>query len=312
MLKKGLRRVVLSLSSMTGFARDSGEIGFDKANLSWFWEVKSVNGKALDIKTKMPPSIEGALSVLVKNLAAKYFSRGNMSVYLDLRADNSNAEVKINNELLQALALKAIELYESYGDKLQKPSATELMALKGVVEVEDHNLNEEETEVLQQVLLKSFEQACRRLQKDRCDEGGKMQTALLDIINKVASIVEKVERIAVKQPEKIKAKLQTQINELIKSSSQISEDRLAQEVVLYVAKADIQEEIDRLNAHIKTAKDLLNSDEAVGRRLDFLCQELNREANTTCSKSSEIELTNLGMELKTLIEQFREQVQNIE
>lgn len=312
MLKKCLRRTILYLSSMTGFARENGEIKIDKISFNWFWEAKSVNGKSLDIKTKMPSSIEGALSLLIKNMAAKYFSRGNMSVYLDLKSNNLNAEVKINNELLQALTVKAIELYESYNDKLEKPSATELLALKGVVEVEDHSLNDTEMELLQKVLLESFEKLCIHLQQDRQAEGEKIKIALLDIINKVANIVEKVERIAVMQPEKIKAKLQAQISELLEPSVQISEERLAQEVVLYVSKADIQEEIDRLKAHIKTAKDLLNSGEAVGRRLDFLCQELNREANTTCSKSNEIELTNLGIELKTLIEQFREQVQNIE
>ena len=150
------------------------------------------------------------------------------------------------------------------------------------------------------------------MQQDRQAEGEKMKAALLDILDKIANIVAKVEGIAESQPERLKEKLLAQIASLLEPSNQISEERLAQEVALYVAKADIREEIDRLKAHLVTAQNLLNSGEAVGRRLDFLCQELNREANTTCSKSSEIDLTNLGMSLKTLIEQFREQVQNIE
>ena len=181
-----------------------------------------------------------------------------------------------------------------------------------MVEVEDAALDEEETAALVGKLSESFSKACLKLKSDREAEGVKIRKALLDILDNIATIVARVEDIAKAQPERLKAKLQEQIAALLEPSNQISEERLAQEVALYVARADIQEEIDRLKAHIKTARDLLSSNEAVGRRLDFLCQELNREANTTCSKSGEIELTNLGMELKTLIEQFREQVQNIE
>lgn len=302
----------MSISSMTGFARDSGEYNFEKTGFNWFWEIKSVNNKGIDIKTKLPSWLEGALVLSCKNILGQYFSRGSFGVYLDLRSSAGLSELKINDDLLQKLAVKAIELYESFGDKLQKPSTTELLALKGVIEQEDSSLNEEEIGLLAQALLKSFDDVCGKLQKDRQAEGEKIKIALFDILGNIASIVVKVERIAKIQPEKLKHKLQAQIAELLEPLNQISEERLAQEVALYVAKADIQEEIDRLKSHIKTAKDLLTSDDAVGRRLDFLCQELNREANTTCSKSGEIDLTNLGMELKTLIEQFREQVQNIE
>ena len=124
--------------------------------------------------------------------------------------------------------------------------------------------------------------------------------------------MQQIEKIAVTLPEKIKEKLQEQLKQWLDPSVQLGEDRLAQEIVFYVTRADIREEIDRLQAHIKTAKNLLKSNEAVGRRLDFLCQELNREANTTCSKSMDLSITNLGMDLKALIEQFREQIQNIE
>ena len=130
-------------------------------------------------------------------------------------------------------------------------------------------------------------------------------------MEKISAIVQRLEDIANSQPEKIKKKLDEQIKQWL-GDANINEDRLAQEVVLYVTRADVREEIDRLKAHIQTAAELLNSSEAVGRRLDFLCQELNREANTTCSKSSDVEQTALGMELKALIEQFREQIQNIE
>lgn len=302
----------MSISSMTGFARENGEFHFDKNGFNWFWEVKSVNNKATDIKTKLPGWLEGQLSLACKNIISRNFARGSFGVYLDISSVEESPDVKINDDLLQKLTIKAIELYESFGDKLQKPSTTELLALKGVVDVEDSSLNEEETAALVQALLKSFEAACSKLKDDRQAEGEKIRIALLDILDNIANIVAKVEGIAKSQPEKLKAKLQEQIAALLEPSNPVSEERLAQEVALYVARADIQEEVDRLKAHVKTARDLLAANEAVGRRLDFLCQELNREANTTCSKSNEIELTNLGMELKTLIEQFREQVQNIE
>lgn len=302
----------MSISSMTGFARENNEFRFDKMGFNWYWEVKSVNNKAIDIKNKLPNWLDGALSLACKNIISQNFSRGSFSVYLDLSSTSETSEVKINDELLQKLTVKAIELYESFGDKLQKPSSTELLALKGVFEVENVVLTEEENDRLVKALLQSFETACKKLKADRQAEGEKIRTALLDILNNIANITTKVEGIAQAQPEKLKTRLQEQIAALLEPSNQISEERLAQEVALYVARADIQEEIDRLKAHLETARNLLTSEEAVGRRLDFLCQELNREANTTCSKSSEIELTNLGMELKTLIEQFREQVQNIE
>ena len=173
-------------------------------------------------------------------------------------------------------------------------------------------MSEDEESRLLEDLKEGFVNACNRLLQDRRAEGEKIARALTDILDKIAIRVEKIEIVAEILPQKLKERLKGQIKELLDADCQISEDRLVQEVCLYVARADIREEIDRLKAHVKTARQLLSSGEAVGRRLDFLCQELNREANTTCSKSCDIEITNLGMELKMLIEQFREQVQNME
>ena len=297
---------------MTGFARKNGEKAFENNAFNWFWEVKSVNGKALDFKVKVPSALDGALSLSLKSILSKYFARGSFSIFLDLKSSYHKADILLDDNLLQKLTIKAIELYETYADKLQKPSVGDLLALRGVYEIDDAKLSEEDEKLLVSALLESFETACIKMQKDRQAEGEKMKKALLDILDKIANIVAKIEKIADTQPEKLKEKLQTQIASWLEPSNKISEERLAQEVALYVAKADIREEVDRLKAHLVTARDLLNGNETVGRRLDFLCQEFNREANTTCSKSCDIELTNLGMELKTLIEQFREQVQNIE
>ena len=165
---------------------------------------------------------------------------------------------------------------------------------------------------MQKLIIESFVEALKQLVKDRQAEGTKIVEALSDIINQVENIVKDIEQIAAELPLHLKEKLKQQVEQLLDSLVQIGEERLAQEVVLLVNRADIKEEIDRLKAHIKTARELLGTDGAVGRRLDFLCQELNRETNTICSKSADIELTNYGMQLKALIEQFREQVQNIE
>lgn len=297
---------------MTGFSRKNDEFQFDKMSFTWFWEVKSVNNKAIDIKMKVPAWLDSALALPCKNILMKYFARGSFSLYLDLSSNVANQQLKINEDLLQSLTTKAIELYQAHIDVLQKPTTSELLAIKGVCETEDVSLNEEETDMLVKSLLASFEETCQKLQHDRKEEGEKIKQALMDILQNIASIVAKVDAFAKTQPEKLKARLQAQIDLLLDPTNPVSEDRLAQEVAMYVAKADIQEEVDRLKAHIATAQNLLALNEPVGRRLDFLCQELNREANTTCSKSCDIELTNYGMDLKTLIEQFREQVQNIE
>ena len=296
---------------MTGFARQSGAFNAKKAAYAWVWEIKSVNGKSLDLKCRLPQKFEN-LNMALKNAAAQYFQRGSINVMLDLSSENGEQEAKINHNLLDLLVKAALELYGENPETMQKPQPCELLGFKGVVEVGEETLDEEEQKLLEEELLKSFELLCRSLQKDRQEEGAKIKVALLEIIDKIKDIVNKVNEFAKEIPAKMKRRLEEQITTLLAPGTQVSEDRLAQEVALYVAKADIREEIDRLKAHIKTAVVLLESEEVVGRRLDFLCQELNREANTTCSKSCDIELTNMGMELKTLIEQFREQVQNIE
>ena len=301
----------MSIASMTGFARSLGEFESENVNVSWTWELKSVNGKALDIKAKLPPMWE-ELGIFLKTLAAKYLQRGSLSVFLEVKTSKENSNLKINSEFLDALAQKAIAVYQSYPGEIEKPISSQLLAIKGVAETEDVSLNEGDREKLKEKMLQSFEDACANLKVDREKEGKKIKEALINILKNIEKDVQKIEKVAATLPEKIKEKLQEQLKQWLDPSTQISEDRLAQEIVFYVTRADIKEETDRLQAHIKTAEQLLKSDEAVGRRLDFLCQELNREANTTCSKSTDLTITNLGMELKALIEQFREQVQNIE
>jgi uncharacterized protein (TIGR00255 family) len=183
----------------------------------------------------------------------------------------------------------------------------------GVAEIERKHFDDDLIKELSIELLKSFEICCHKLQKDRQQEGDKIKTVLEQMLDKIASLVKSVSDKSKNTSQMLKEKLHQQLKELIEDSSiTVSEDRLAQEIILLVNRADIREEIDRLNTHIKTAGELLNSNQAVGRRFDFLCQEFNREANTACSKAADVGIVNYGMELKAAIEQLREQVQNME
>lgn len=300
----------MSIASMTGFARVNGSLQTNNENINWIWEIKSVNGKSLDMKFRLPPNYDD-MSLSLKTMAAKYLNRGSVSVYLDIISETMAKKIKIDDNLLQELIQKSIDLSYKYGDKLAKSSAAEFLTQRGVVELEDCVISEEEQQVLRKNLEEDFEKACIELQKERQKEGAKIKVALQNILNKINEVTSKIENIAESLPEKIKMKLTDLLQQYAKDV-EISEDRLAQEIVFWVTKADIREEIDRLKTHVKSAEKMLQSDETVGRKLDFLCQELNREANTTCSKAADIEITNWGMELKALIEQFREQVQNIE
>mgnify|MGYP002624540999 CR=1 FL=1 len=299
----------MSIASMTGFARVCNSCLLTDKNINWVWEIKSVNGKSLDVKTRLPLGYDN-LSLELKSTAAKYISRGNVSVCLEINTAEDRKKFRIDTELLEDLAKTALKLDEQYKGHLAPTSAAQLLGLKGVIELEDNTLSEDEHVELEQKILADFDKLCQNLSTERQLEGQKIQLALEQILDKIADVVEQIEKQAQGLPLLLKDKLSEQLKQL--QATDISEERIAQEMVLLVTRADIREEIDRLKAHIKAVRILLQADEAVGRRLDFFCQELNREANTTCSKSTTLEITSLGMELKALIEQFREQVQNIE
>ncbi len=294
---------------MTGFARTNGNISLGQNNIAWTWEIKSVNGKSLDLKLRLPSGFDD-MSVTLKNKASEILNRGSVSAFLELTTENLSKNIKIDEKLLEDLTLQAVALCQKHPE-IAMATAGELLSQRGVVEQDENTLSEEDLLTLKEKILADFISTCQKLQYDRQKEGEKIKNALGVILEKINEITLNIEKIFETLPEKLKEKLLAQIKSVSDDIS-ISEDRLAQEIVLMVTRADIKEEIDRLKTHIKSAYNLLESDEAVGRRLDFLCQELNREANTTCSKASDIAITNMGMELKALIEQFREQVQNIE
>ena len=298
------------LSSMTGFTRRQDEINLNDTTYQWVWEIKSVNAKGMDIKIKLPQWLADC-DEIVKRVLGKYFARGTFYASLDIKTDACEQEAELNEPLLNTLIVKLNEVYVNNQELFTKPSPAELLKVSGVLNIKEKVLSSDELQLLKEALEKSFDGAALDLQQNRRQEGAKIADALEGILQKIQLITQKVEDICKNTADKMREKLQKQIQDLV-SSSDVAPERLEQEVLFLVMKADVREELDRLAVHVKTARELLAEGEFVGRRLDFLCQELNRETNTLCSKSADIEQTKYGMELKALIEQFREQVQNVE
>lgn len=300
----------MNISSMTGFCRTCGRYADENTSFDWAFEIKSVNGKNLDFKIRTPADFE-CLSTGLKSIAQKYFERGSFSVVFEISGKEKNGQIKINKDLLNLLIKTAVDI-ENENTSVRSFSVGELLSINGVIEFENNKFTDLEMEKIQQVLFSEFENCCLGLYKDRCQEGEKIASVLKNLLEKISIVVEKIAFLSEKTPQHLREKLTRQINDFLGENNSVSEERLAQEIVFLVNRADICEEIDRLRAHLKTAWQLLDKGGSIGRRFDFLCQELNRETNTTCSKAAEVEIVNLGMELKILIEQLREQVQNME
>jgi uncharacterized protein (TIGR00255 family) len=295
----------MTIVSMTGFAEGSGS----HEGLRWRWEAKSVNGRGLDLRLRMPPGFE-SLEQPVRMLAAERFRRGNFQLNLSVEAQETVRGLKIDPVALASAIKLAREIADETG--LAPARVDGLLALKGVVV-------QEETGALDPVarghrdaeILKSLTLAFESLGRARATEGAKLAQLLQAQVNEVSRLVDEAERLAAAQPEALRQKLAAQLAELL-SGTPLPEDRLVQEVAMMATRADVREELDRLKAHVHDARALLKSGEAVGRKLDFLSQEFNREANTLCSKSADIALTRVGLALKAVIDQFREQAQNVE
>jgi uncharacterized protein (TIGR00255 family) len=293
----------VGVASMTGFARTQGEA----PGISWVWEVKSVNGRAFDLRLRLAPGFD-ALEQQSRAALTQRFRRGNFSANLAVTATIAPA-LRVNREALAQLITLINEL--SGEIEAAPPRLDGLLALRGVVEsVED----EDETviEARRQAVLAGWNAALGRLAEARAAEGARIAALLGSQLDEMAALVTAVADCAAAQPAAIRERLRTVLTSLADLMPSMPEERVAQEVALLASRSDIREEIERLRAHLEQAGELLQQGEAVGRRLDFLCQELNREANTLCSKSADIELTRIGLSLKAVVEQFREQVQNIE
>ena len=293
----------MGVASMTGFARTQGEA----PGISWVWEVKSVNGRALDLRLRLAPGFD-ALEPKLRAAVAQRFRRGNISANLSV-ARIAAPVLRINRAALGQLVALINELTGEV--EAAPPRLDGLLALRGVVET----VEDEDEAVLEErcrAVLAGWTQALDRLAEARAEEGARIAALLRHQLDETATLAAAAEARAVAQPAALRERLRTVLAGLADLAPSVSEERVAQEVALLVARSDIREELERLRAHLEQAGELLEQGEAVGRRLDFLCQELNREANTLCSKSADIELTRTGLALKAVIEQFREQVQNIE
>lgn len=288
---------------MTGFARTEGET----SGLSWIWEARSVNGRGLDVRCRLPSGLD-RLDPMVRAEATKQLKRGNVSVTLTLSKAAGAPPFTVDRAVLdQVLALQS----ELMGRVDRAPPRIEhLLQIAGVLD--RGGLADAIDEKVEKALLAGFTQVLKRLIGARAEEGARLKSVLLGQIDEIERLTAEAAGAAVLRPEAVKERLRQQIRELLEAVPTLPEDRLAQEMALLAAKGDVREELDRLAAHIGQARDMLNEGGAIGRRLDFLSQEFNRESNTVCSKSQDVALTRIGIALKSVIDQFREQIQNVE
>ena len=295
----------MALSSMTGFARGHGVSGA----YAWAWELKSVNGKGLELRLRLPAGWD-ALEAPARSRAAEILSRGTIYATLSVTRAGVPPVVRVNEPVLAAVLATMREV----GSRINaaQPSLDGILALKGVIEVSEPDESEDERRGAEAAILAGFDQALAGLAEMRREEGDALARVLSARIGEIGALAARAEAAPGRRPEAIKARLAEQLATLLSATDKFDADRLHQEAILIAAKADVREELDRLIAHIAQVQRLIEQGGAVGRRLDFLAQELNREANTLCAKANDVELTNVGLELKTVVEQFREQVANLE
>ena len=295
----------MALSSMTGFARAQGVSGA----YAWAWELKSVNAKGYDLRLRMPSGWD-TVDAAVRAKAAEALVRGTVYGNLTIERQGVVPTVNINEGVLSAV-LDAVEKLKGR-IAAAPPSVEGILGLKGVIEVVEQEESAEERAAAGAAVVAGFAAGLAGLIKARRDEGAALSRTLTARLDEIAALTDRAETAPGRQPEAIKARLAEQVAVLLEASNRFDPDRLHQEAVLLASKGDIREELDRLRVHVAQAKTLLADGGPVGRRLDFLSQELNRESNTLCSKSNDVDLTNIGLELKSVVEQFREQVQNLE
>ena len=287
---------------MTAFGRANGG---DK-QWSWSWEARSVNGRSLDIRIRLPSGFEG-LERTARSAVNARFKRGNVTCSLTVDQQPGVGAFRINETLLDSV----LALQEELGGRVSRepPRIDTLLAVRGMVE-----MSEAETggTARDGAVLATLEETLDGLAAVRAEEGGRLEVLLVDQLRRIAVLTSDAQAVAAAQVPVLRERLRTKVGELLDAEPSLPEDRLVQELAVLMAKADVTEELDRLAAHVEAARDLLGAGGAVGRRLDFLCQEFNRETNTLCSKSADMALTRVGLDLKAVIEQLREQAQNLE
>jgi len=294
-----------SIASMTGFGGDEGRY----QAVAWRWDVRSVNSRGLDVRLRLPPGYD-ALEPRLRERIGAVLTRGSVAVSLNVSRDDGGAELRINEAAL-AKVLAMAERVRASGD-FAPLSVEGLLGLRGVLEVAEGVEAEDVGEARQAAMLASFERALGQLVASRRAEGGRLAPVIEEHLASIQRLVDEIGASPARSPEAIRARLKEQVARLLETGGALDETRLHQEAALLAVKADVEEELQRLRAHIAAAREMMAGGKPAGRRLDFLAQEFNREANTTCSKANDIETTRAGLALKAVIEQMREQIQNIE
>ena len=290
---------------MTGFARGTGQDG----SVAWAWEAKSVNGRGLDVRCRLPAGMD-AIDPEIRRITGELFARGSLNVSLQIEGGAGQTRLSVNRDALDQILDVCRELRQEV--EAAPPSIESLLAIRGVVELAEEEEAPEARSQRDALILGGLRETLDALLVSRRDEGARIASVLADQLDEIAGLAEQAAENAALQPEALRARLIERVGAVIDATPALPEERLAQEVALLLVKSDGREEIDRLRAHVAAARELIEVGGAVGRRLDFLCQEFNREANTLCSKATDVELTRIGLDLKVVIDQLREQVQNLE
>lgn len=295
----------MPLHSMTGFARTEGAA----EDFRWTWEVRSVNGKGLDVRVRVSAGFE-RLDGPARQRCAGRLARGNVQATLTVVGETAINRVKINEGVLGEI----LTVMQNLAGRIEAkpPTLDGILGIRGVVEMVEGDVDDSTRERLDAEILASLERALDDLVETRAGEGEAIGATLKLRLAEIDRLVGAAERSPARTPEVIRARLAEQVAALLDAAPALDPDRLHQEAVLLATKADIREELDRLEAHVVATRDLLSQGGPVGRRLDFLAQELNREANTLCAKSNHREVTAIGLELKAVVDQLREQIQNLE
>lgn len=295
----------MTLQSMTGFARSEGVSGRSR----FVWELRSVNGKGLDARLRLPPGLE-RLEPDARRMVGEAFSRGNIQVSLSISVDETRMEAVVNRDALSAV----LALREELKDVID-PSPLRLdtlISIRGLVDIREQEDGEDALLARDAAILSGLTTALANLKRMRETEGAALRGILAAHVARIAELTHLVETDPSRSPEEIARRLNQQLDQLMQDKAGLERDRLYAEVALLATKADLREEIDRLKGHVAAVGELLEKGGPIGRKLDFLAQEFNRESNTICSKSNSAAVTAAGIELKVVIDQFREQVQNLE
>jgi len=295
----------MTIKSMTGFARSDGALG----PIGWHWEVRSVNGRGLDLRLRLPPGYE-ALEARIREAVSKRIVRGSLTINLNVKRSEGETRIRLNETALRQVLAVLDSLKTKVETAPLRPEA--LLGIKGVLEVVEPEESEAETQARTAAMLTGLAEALDGMVQAREAEGRHLSAIVLQQVATIERLVALVVASPARSAEAIRQRLREQVGRLLETGIGLDEGRIYQEAAMLATRADVEEELKRLGAHIAGARELVTSREPAGRRLDFLAQEFNREANTLCSKSSDPETTRAGLELKAVIDQMREQVQNIE